>query len=102
MNSLLKRQLERLGLNPDTPPDAAGWKLMLEGVERSYVQASQNRELVERSMALSSAEMRALNDELHKVNAELEERVAARTADLRVAQENGTLAAFQQGAACAA
>ena len=90
MHSLLKRQLERLGLTPEAAPEAAGWKLMLQRVAQSYLQADQNRELVERSMALSSEEMRALNLKLQDANRALEARVVERTAELLEERERTT------------
>lgn len=93
-HSLLKRQLGRLGLHPDAAPNAAAWKLLLALVEQSYLQADQNRELVERSMALSSAEMRTLNDRLRNVNQELESRAEARTAELLAERGRATTSLY--------
>jgi PAS domain S-box-containing protein len=82
MHPLLERQLRRIGLSADTPPDCAAWQRLLERVENSYRQADQARDLVERSMVLSSREMRELYEQLHRANAELERRILERTADL--------------------
>ena len=82
MDSPLQRHLARLGLGASTPPDGAAWKLLIERLEGSFRQTAQDRLLIERSMALSSAEMRTLHDKLRQANAELEARVAGRTAEL--------------------
>ena len=82
MHSLLQRQLEKLGLGPDAPPDAQAWARVLDRVAASYRQADENRALVERSMDLSSAEMGDFNGRLRLSNANLEARVARRTAAL--------------------
>ncbi|MFM9969955.1 MAG: PAS domain S-box protein, partial [Burkholderiales bacterium] len=87
MASLLERQLARLGLSTDIPPDAAAWKLLQERVARSYAQADQNRQMVERSLALSSREMQTLNEKLHHTNIDLESRVQERTKELIAERE---------------
>ncbi len=81
-NALLACQLAALGLDAAVPPSAADWDALLKCIGRSYAQADRNRELVERSMALSSAEMRVLQQELRVINAGLESRVDERTAEL--------------------
>ncbi|HET6484559.1 MAG TPA: bifunctional diguanylate cyclase/phosphodiesterase [Actinoplanes sp.] len=60
----LERQLRRLGLAPDTPPDPAGWARFLERVSASYVESEADRYTLERSIEVSSDEMRALHDVL--------------------------------------
>ena len=65
MNPLLARQLRRLGLSEAvSPTDPAVWKNLLERIERSYEDADQNRYLLERSLQISSQEMREVYDEL--------------------------------------
>jgi hypothetical protein len=64
MKSLLARQLRRLGLSPETPPTPDQWKQLLETVERTYNDADQDRYLLERSLTISSRELRAVNDDL--------------------------------------
>jgi PAS domain S-box-containing protein len=68
---LLARQLKRLGLSPETPPDAGSWRKLLEKVGLAYQEADDERYLVERSLALSSAEMQELNSSLHASEAVL-------------------------------
>lgn len=66
LNSLLLRQLKRLGLTSnEPPPQPAAWSLLLEKVSRAYTEAEQERYLMERSQAVASNEMNELNRELH-------------------------------------
>ncbi len=65
-HSLLARQLRRLGLTDAAPPNAAGWAELLAVVDRTYTQADQDRYTIERSLAVSSQEMRALYENLER------------------------------------
>jgi diguanylate cyclase (GGDEF)-like protein len=60
----LVRQLRRLGLDEQEPPDRAGWQQLLESVSAAYEQSDADRYTMERSIAVSSQEMRALHDVL--------------------------------------
>ncbi len=65
MNPLLARQLRRLGLTESAPPDdPVVWKRLLQRIEQSYEDSEKNRYLLERSLQISSREMRDLYDEL--------------------------------------
>lgn len=65
LHSLLKRQLNRLGLNIDAlPSDLNQWQELIQKVSKTYVEADQERYLIERSMELSSEEMLDLNKKL--------------------------------------
>ena len=64
MHKLLLRQLKRLGLDETTCPDPQKWRQLLEHVDKAYAQIDQDRYLLERSLAISSQEMRALYDQL--------------------------------------
>ena len=58
MHYALQRQLKRLGLDRHTPPvDMATWQEFLEVVNHSYNEADRERNLIERSLTLSSQEM---------------------------------------------
>jgi len=63
MHRLLKRQLKKLSLNPDTPPDAGQWADFIKQVEHSYSDNDQDRYTLERSLKISSEEMRLLYDQ---------------------------------------
>ncbi len=69
VHSLLRRQLQKVGIDDAaTPPDAAQWQLLLQRIDRSYLEADQDRYTLQRSLELSSAEMRELNDELRRTS----------------------------------
>ena len=68
MHQLLQRQLRRLGLADNEPPDEGQWRALLSFVDRAYGQADQDRYLLERSLAISSAEMQELNDDLRRAS----------------------------------
>ncbi len=64
IHPLLRRQLKKVGLADEAaPPDAARWALLLERISRSYVEADRERYTLERSLDLSSTEMRALYEQ---------------------------------------
>jgi diguanylate cyclase (GGDEF)-like protein/PAS domain S-box-containing protein len=66
VHAVLARQLRRLSLDPDTPPDLATWQRFLERIERSYTDADEDRYTRERLMELSSQEMNALHQQLRE------------------------------------
>ena len=69
MHPLLARQLKRLGLDVANVPSSLDlWQKWLERVNQSYVESEQGHELLERSIALSSAEMQALNEQLRRTS----------------------------------
>jgi signal transduction histidine kinase len=58
------RQLKRLGLDEGRPPALELWQAFLRVVGRSYAEAEQDRYTSERSLMISSREMRELYDAL--------------------------------------
>lgn len=64
MHPLLARQLKRLGLDEAHPPSSVVWDELLRKIDQSYVEADQGHALLERSLALSSAEMQELYAQL--------------------------------------
>ncbi len=68
MHSLLARQFKQLGLTSDEPPDPESWKELIDRLDRTYREADQSRQLLERSLALTSVETRDLYDELRKAS----------------------------------
>jgi diguanylate cyclase (GGDEF)-like protein len=77
LNTLLQRQLKRLGLtNPAMPPAPEVWRQLLEKVSRAYTEAEQERYLMERSQAVSSSEMNDLNRELREAQGRLKSLVS--------------------------
>jgi two-component system cell cycle sensor histidine kinase PleC len=61
---LFERQLRRVGASADVAPTLEQWRSYLDHVERTYAAAEQDRYTIERSLAISSDEMRALYDNL--------------------------------------
>ncbi|MPZ24166.1 MAG: EAL domain-containing protein [Dehalococcoidia bacterium] len=65
MHPLLQRQLKRFGIDEGALPAAGDpWAQLLERISRSYLEADQDRYLLERSLAISSQEMQELYERL--------------------------------------
>jgi PAS domain S-box-containing protein len=64
VHALLARQLRRAGLAGDAVPDLAAWQAFLARVDKAYSDADLDRYTMERSLEVSSAEMRTLYTEL--------------------------------------
>ncbi len=65
LHNLLARQMNRLEVSYDTvPDDLKKWQELIEKVSKAYVEADQERYLIERSMELSSRELLDLNKKL--------------------------------------
>jgi PAS domain S-box-containing protein len=65
LHPLLQRHLKRAKLDEGAPPaDLAAWQAFLSRVGQTYTESDQDRYLLERSMALSSTEMRELQGQL--------------------------------------
>ena len=86
MHRLLRRQIDRLGLRVEAPPDAGRWIQFLERVSATYLQSDESRNLSEHSMELSSREMHELHERERRANELLEQRVRQRTAELERAE----------------
>ncbi len=85
---MLARQLRRLGLSPDDPPDAEQWTEVLRRVSAAYTEFDDDRYLIERSLEISGAEMRALYDELRR---SAESELAAEHARLLMVAEHSPI-----------
>jgi diguanylate cyclase (GGDEF)-like protein/PAS domain S-box-containing protein len=81
-HDLLRRQLRRLSLAADAPPDLPQWRQLLELVSRAYDDADEDRALSDRSQEIVSREMQELYRALASERDLLETRVAARTREL--------------------
>lgn len=66
MHSLLTRQLKRIAAEPETLPSVDKWQELLQRVDRTYVEADQERYLLERSLMISSEEMQATYEKLRR------------------------------------
>lgn len=63
MHPLLARQLRKAGLSPEAPPDIHGWRALLDRIDLGYHEFDADREMLQRSLALSSGEMRKAVDD---------------------------------------
>lgn len=80
---LLDRQLRKLGLSAEAPPSSPeAWSALLERISTTYAESDEDRYLLERSLSISSREMREMSQAMLS---ELEKRVAERTEDLEAA-----------------
>lgn len=85
LHRLLQRQLKKVGATSDAPPpDLKSWQLLLERVSTAYHENDQDRYTLERSISLSSTEVRTLysqiqqdRDRLHALMRLLDEGVCA-------------------------
>ena len=80
LHSLLKRQLRRFA--DETIPLIEEQQGFIRAINDAYWQFDADRRMLEHSLELTSQELLERNAELSRINAELELRVAARTAEL--------------------
>jgi len=84
VHPLLRRQLKRLGLDPDSlPTDKSTWQRLLQGVGRAYDEHDQERYLLDRSQGLVAGEMAQLYATVRADRDQLESRVLDRTTALQ-------------------
>jgi len=75
MHDILQRQLKREGLaQAALPASQDAWAAFLEDVDRAYTQSEQDRYLLERSLEVSSREMKEINDKLTVEREQLQKR----------------------------
>ena len=87
LHPLLKRQLKRVGIDPDADDTRApAWRLLLERVSRAYEEHDQEAYLLERSQDLASQEMATLYATVRADRDLLESRVNERTEALRLSE----------------
>ncbi len=84
LNPHLERQLKALGLTAADPPDERTWPRLLERLSRGLDQTEERRQHLERSLEISSIEMR---DVLESVKASSESRIASERDKLRESEE---------------
>jgi PAS domain S-box-containing protein len=88
VHRLLQRQLSKLDVSEEDPPTPERWDELLAEVDATYERVDQDRDTLERSIEVSSEEMRELYDELRtsseaeiaKKNVELEAALSLRQA----------------------
>jgi diguanylate cyclase (GGDEF)-like protein/PAS domain S-box-containing protein len=87
LHPLLRRQLKRLGIDPEAEDTQAGaWRALLERVSRAYEEHDQEAYLLERSQELASQEMAELYATVRADRDLLESRVHERTEALRLSE----------------
>lgn len=64
MHAVLARHLKRLGLDPAVPPDPSTWFTLLEELSESWQNHDRDLYMLERSINISSREMKELYEEL--------------------------------------
>jgi PAS domain S-box-containing protein len=69
MHNLLSRQLRKFGLDATQRPNLEQWRQIIERVDNTYAQIDQDRYLFERSLTISSEEMRTLYEDLRRASA---------------------------------
>ena len=65
-HSILKRQLKKVGVTPESCPSLEEWQEFLARVNRAYTEADQERYLLERSLTISSEEMQNVYEQLRQ------------------------------------
>src|SRR5438270_7199912 len=94
---LIERQLRRVGASRSSPPTLEQWQRFVECVERTYDEVEHDRYTIERSLAISSQEMRELYDDLKRSSeTQLSKSVAIHEAILESALD-GVLVADEHG-----
>ncbi|HET9658349.1 MAG TPA: ATP-binding protein [Kineosporiaceae bacterium] len=64
--SVLQRQLRRLQLCLDHPPDQAAWTEFVQAIEATYTGYEQDRYLLERALSISNEELHDLDEALRR------------------------------------
>ena len=85
LHSLLKQQLQRFA--DETSPLIEEQSGFLRAVNDAYWQFDEDRRMLEHRLELTSQELLEKNAELTRINAELERRVARRTAEVSRSEE---------------
>jgi len=80
LHSLLKRQLRRFAQETNSLVEEQSD--FIQAINEAYRQFDEDRRMLENSLELTSQELLERNSELSRINADLEMRVAARTAEL--------------------
>ncbi|MCA9998331.1 MAG: PAS-domain containing protein, partial [Anaerolineales bacterium] len=83
IHHVLRRQLRKLGLGPQEVPSPEQWAQLVERISQAYQEADQERYLLERSLEISSTEMKELYEQLRLSS---ETRIAAERDKLRQAK----------------
>jgi diguanylate cyclase (GGDEF)-like protein/PAS domain S-box-containing protein len=85
MHSLLKRQIKKIFGDEKKVPESI--QSFISVINDAYEQSDNDREMLERSLEISSEEMREAYKDLQTLHAELEKRIQERTAELYQAND---------------
>jgi signal transduction histidine kinase/CheY-like chemotaxis protein len=69
LHPTLRRQLKRLGIDENTPPNLSQWTELLGKIQTQYQGADDDRYMLERSLSISSTEMQKLYENLKNSSA---------------------------------
>ena len=87
---MLARQIKRLKMElGQEAPTPAQWQRFLERIDRTYTQSDEDRYLLERSLELSSGEMRQMYEELQRRSAGQLSREKSRLGSVLQALDDG-------------
>jgi len=67
LHRILSRQLRRLEIVPEVGPSPTAWRALLETLSRTYTETEDERYTLERSIDVSSREMRGLHEVLSRL-----------------------------------
>ena len=67
LHRILARQLRRLGLAPDRASSVASWRVFLNTLDTAYPETEDERYALERSIDISSREMRGMHEVLTRL-----------------------------------
>jgi hypothetical protein len=101
LHTILKRQLNKLGVNDlSCPPDSEIWSQLLQRVSLTYTQADDDRYRLERSLTVASEEMQEEISERNQAQQSLLEanRQLERAHDLLGSTLEHVLGTVQRGA----
>ncbi|HEY8717819.1 putative bifunctional diguanylate cyclase/phosphodiesterase [Pengzhenrongella sp.] len=66
LHTTLAHQLRRMDLTPDVVPSGAAWPALLATISSTYAKTERDRSTLERSIDVSSREMRVMHEELSR------------------------------------
>ena len=97
-HALLLRQLRKCGGDLDAPPRGDDWRRFIERIDAHYRSLDEDRYLLERTMAISSDEMRALHAQVSAERAQLQHVLTALPQGVLVIDADGTVIAANDAA----
>ena len=90
-HSALERQLRSVGASLDSPATGQGWRALISRVSKAYIEADRARNVLERSIGVSSREMCELNSRLATERDRLSVTIASMADGLCVLSKSGQI-----------